>query len=275
VPSTLRLLLPEWQGYGLNADVSRGATALAAALFGDREFVTIDAPDREDLRVVDGVLGLHSIAPRFDRAIGVIRRAAPERIVTVGGTCGVELAPISYLNARYAGDLAVVWIDAHADLNTPATSPSGHFHGMVLRTLLGDGPEACTRGIARALTPAQVVLVGVREFDPPEAEYVSRHAIPVIGDAVFRDPTRIIDLIRAGGRRRLYVHFDVDVLDPAAFPASLMHAPGGGPALGEAAGLVRVLAAEFDVAGLSVLEFCERDPAWTRAVAQALAPRAM
>jgi arginase len=50
-------------------------------------------------------------------------------VVTVGGTCGVEAAPVAYLNERYAGDLAIVWFDAHGDLNAPDTSPSGHFHG--------------------------------------------------------------------------------------------------------------------------------------------------
>ena len=65
-----------------------------------------------------------------------LRASAPDIVVTVGGTCGVEAAPVAYLNERYDGNLAVVWFDGHGDLNSPATSPSGHFHGMVLRTLL-------------------------------------------------------------------------------------------------------------------------------------------
>jgi hypothetical protein len=60
----LRLLHPEWQGYGLNADVLHGARALAARLFRDRDVVTIDAPEHEQLQVKDGVLGLDSIARR-------------------------------------------------------------------------------------------------------------------------------------------------------------------------------------------------------------------
>jgi arginase len=264
------LLLPEWQGYGLNADVHRGATALARALFRDREFVTVDAPLEEALRIEAGVLGLASIAPRFERTLDVIRRAAPDRVVIVGGTCGVELAPVAYLNERYAGDLAVLWLDAHADLNTPASSPSGHFHGMALRTLLGEGPEPCTRPIARPLRPGQVFLIGVREFDPSEAEHVSRHGIPVLDDDAFLDVTRVVDLLRARGCRRLYVHFDVDVLNPEGFPAALMHAPGGGPTLELAASLISTLAAELDVVGFSVLEYCDRGEAWTRALAEAL-----
>ena len=57
----------------------------------------------------------------------------------IGGTCGAEIAPVAYLNNHYESDLAILWFDAHGDLNTPKTSLSGHFHGMVLRTLLGEG----------------------------------------------------------------------------------------------------------------------------------------
>ena len=270
VRSTLHLLHPEWQGFGLNADVHRGARALAARLFDNRDVVTIDAPEEERLSVTDGVLGLESIARRFESALATVRRASPDRILMVGGTCGVELAPIAYLNERYGGDLAVLWLDAHADLNTPATSPSGHFHGMPLRTLLGDGPAVCTRLIARPLTPRQVFLVGVREFDPAEAEYVARHAIPVLGDDEFREPERVVEAVRAAGYRRAYVHFDVDVLDPSGFPCALMHSAGGGPSVNDAMQVLAALARDLDIAGASVLEYCERDPAWTERLAKAV-----
>ena len=280
MPSTLRLLHPEWQGYGLGAGVHRGATALASALAAEgafltpahSAFLTIDAPEHETLQVVDGVLGLDSIAARLDRTMAELRRLAPDRILMIGGTCGVEVGPVAYLNERYAGDLAVFWLDAHADLNTPASSPSGHFHGMPLRTLLGEGPAACTRHVARPLGVDQVFLVGVREFDPPEADFVRRHGIPVLDDDVFRDPSRLIALARARGFRRAYVHFDVDVLNPEGFPSALMHAPGGGPPLAQAVSAIGALTGAFDAVGLSVLEYCERDPAWTATLARALAP---
>src|SRR5690349_8613528 len=119
------LLYPEWQGSGVTNAVHRGAVALARTLFPDTSFTTIDSPLDEALTVSDGVLGLDSVAPRFRATLAALRAHAPERIVTVGGTCGVEAAPVAYLNERYDGDLAVVWFDAHGDLNSPATSPSG------------------------------------------------------------------------------------------------------------------------------------------------------
>jgi arginase len=271
VLSTLRLLHPEWQGYGLGADVYRGAVALAAALFGDRAFTTIDAPEHEALHVEDDVLGLHSIAPRLERTTAELRRLAPDRIVTIGGTCGVEVAPVTYLNARYGGDLAVFWLDAHADLNTPASSPSGHFHGMPLRTLLGEGPARCTRHVARPLEPRQIFLVGVRDLDPPEADLIRHHGIPVLGDEVFRDPSVLVERARARRLSRAYVHFDVDVLNPEGFRSALMRTPGGGPSLTEAVSAIGAVADGLDLVGFSVLEYCERDPAETAKLARTLA----
>ena len=128
--SDVSLLLPEWQGYGIDSAVAAGARAVAG-LFDRTTFVEIDAPDEEVLIVDDGVLGLASIAARLPRALAALNERHPSRLFTIGGTCGVELAPVSYLNAHYRGDLAVVWLDAHADLNTPESSPSGHFHGML------------------------------------------------------------------------------------------------------------------------------------------------
>jgi len=180
------------------------------------------------------------------------------------------VGPIGYLNERYSGDLAVLWLDAHADLNTPASSPSGHFHGMPLRTLLGDGPADCTRHLPRPLRPDQVVLLGVRDVDPPEADFIRRHDIARFGDDVFRDPSALLELLAQRGFRHAYVHFDVDVLDPAAFPAALMRAPGGGPALDDAIGLIASVRSAIDVVGFSVLEFCARDAAWTTRLAAAV-----
>ncbi|WP_223189429.1 arginase family protein [Nonomuraea terrae] len=63
-----------------------------------------------------------------------------DRVITVGGDCAVDIAPISAAHARYGNALTVLWIDAHPDVYSPQTLPSGAFHGMVVRALLGDGP---------------------------------------------------------------------------------------------------------------------------------------
>ncbi|WP_197684012.1 arginase family protein [Allokutzneria albata] len=79
-------------------------------------------------------------------------------VITVGGDCGVDLSPVAAARARYGDQLTVLWIDAHPDLYTPQTLPSGAFHGMVLRTLLGDGHAALVP--EQPLNPEQVIFTG-------------------------------------------------------------------------------------------------------------------
>lgn len=267
--TTLSVLLPEWQGYGLGTDVHHGATVLAAEWFrGDADVLRIDAPltEIEPLHVDDAVLGLASIAPRFVRTLEALRRRAPDRVRVAGGTCGVELAPVAYLNERYVGDLTVLWLDAHADLNTPQSSPSGHFHGMVLRSLLGDGPKAIVEHLRRPLTPAQVVLIGPRDLDQAEADFIRDADVALLGDNAFSDFAALDALLAARDARRLYIHFDVDVLAMATFDGALLPTPPGGPTLNQASRLIAHLKSHYDVVGLSVLELCDRGDAIRRVV---------
>ena len=228
---------------------------------------TIEAPVGEALQIEQNVLGLSSIAGRFTRALDVIRQAAPEQILMAAGTCGCELAPVAYLNDRYAGDLTVLWLDGHADLNTPRSSPSCHFHGMVLRTLLGEGPQVITQGIPRSLMPSQIALVGARDIDPAETDFIASAPIVHFGNEAFADPSPLIDWLKREDRQRLYVHFDVDVLSRVDFEGALMRAEGEGPTLAEAASLISRLRRDFDVVGLSVLEVCDRGDAIERLAA--------
>ena len=101
----------------------------------------------------------------------------------LGGCCCAHLGAIERLAS---GDetLAVIWIDAHGDLNTPASSPSGDAWGMPLRTLVDDG----------SIDAANVALVGARNLDPPEVEFIAQAGItlphPDADGAVERGPRR-------------------------------------------------------------------------------------
>jgi len=256
VESDLSLLLPEWQGAGTPSAVSTGARAIAAR-FPTAEFLEIDAPAAEALSAQDGVTGLTSIAARAARTLEAIQQRRPARIFTVGATCGVELAPVSYLNDRYRGDLAVIWFDAHADLNTPATSPSGRFHGMVLRTLLGAGPEALVNLLPRRLLPEQITLAGTRDFDRDEAAFVSDAPIAWLRPSDLLVPDRVAGRVRARGFTKAYVHLDLDVLDPREFSDVLVPAPDG-VAMNVLAETIQYLAGAIDIVGFSVVEFCPK-----------------
>ncbi|WIY02650.1 arginase family protein [Amycolatopsis mongoliensis] len=158
-------------------------------------------------------------------------------VLTIGGDCGVELVPIGVARFRYGPGLGVAWFDAHADLNTAESSPSGAFHGMVLRSLFGEGdPEFAA---APALTPGNVALAGTRVFDPEERSAVSRGLAVTSMDAL-------------AGVEKLYVHVDLDVLDPAEF-AGLNHPEPGGWTIERLVSELDALAG-YEVVGAGITE---------------------
>ncbi|MEV6967682.1 arginase family protein [Hamadaea sp. NPDC051192] len=235
------LVIPQWQG-SARSDARR--LAVGAGLIAGH----YPAVEHTFVEVPDGVpvwSAVEQVAARTARAVAEL---GGRFVVTVGGDCSVDLSPVSAASARF-DDLVVVWFDAHADLNTPESSPSGAFHGMVLRTLLGEGPPGLVPG--RPLRPDQVVLVGARDLDPGEVEFVARSGIAVVAPE---------DVLAAVGSRRVYVHVDLDVLDPSVFGSVGFPAPGG---LSEAQllGALRGLAAEREVVGAAVAEFMAVSPA--------------
>lgn len=245
------LLHPEWQGAGNHPEIQESVERLAAELFPNREFWRVDCSAAEVLREVDGVLGLDGIAGRFQNTLGFLRRRQPDSIVVMGGSCGVDAAPVAYLSERYGEDLGVLWFDSHADLNTPTTSPSGHFHGMVLRSLLGDGPDVVVREIVRPLSPTQVVLIGTQSLDVEEARYIRTQDIAVVRREQLNS---LADVIRSHGYQYVHLHIDLDVLADETLRLSPFSAGGGihGPAL---EGALRAIATENQVVGVSIVEY--------------------
>ena len=95
--------------------------------------------------------------------------------------------------------MTVFWFDAHADLNTPGTSPSGHFHGMVLRALIGH--EAFNFSPNHPLSPKQVVLLGLRDLDPAEQDYIEAERIRLIPPTQVAEVCWLAGLPRTSERR--------------------------------------------------------------------------
>ncbi len=132
------------------------------------------------------------------------------RPLVLGGCCCSHVGAVEGLAARH-GRVAVLWLDAHGDLNTPETSPSGNDWGMPLRMLLDRGTIAA----------ADVVLWGARNLDRPEVEFIAAAGIG-------NDPDTLLDDARI---EAVYVALDCDVFDPDEI-AVFMPEPGG-PSLAE------------------------------------------
>jgi arginase family enzyme len=97
----------------------------------------------------------------------------PERPLVLGGCCCAHIGAVEALTARH-GRVAVVWLDAHGDLNTVESSPSGNEWGMPLRMLLDSG----------AVQAEDVALVGARNLDPPEEEFIAAAGVGTGSEAV-------------------------------------------------------------------------------------------
>lgn len=173
----------------------------------------------------------------LEEQIAVLGRNLPTRPLVLGGCCCAHVGAIRGL-ARRGGRLAVVWIDAHGDLNTPETSPSGNLWGMPLRMVIDGGDVA----------PGDVAHVGARSLDPAELAFMEDNGIDG-------------DLDRAlAGCDRVYVAFDCDVLRPGEL--SVFMPEPGGPTAAESEALLGDVVRLLPLAGLGLTAFApDADPA--------------
>ncbi len=172
------------------------------------------------------------------RAVALARSEGRFPLVLSGG-CFASVGTVAALQET-GSDPAVVWIDAHGDFNTPETSPSGYWDGMALATLCGGGLPELARAIGlRPLPVSQTVHLAGRDFDPGEKENVRRLGLAAIPPEEVGGERALERLRRLAEGRDLYLHVDVDGLDPRDAPAASVPVPGG-PDLAE---VLRCLAA--------------------------------
>lgn len=148
--------------------------------------------------------------------------------LVLGGDHSVAAGSVSASAAftqRSQQPVGLLWIDAHGDMNTPATSPSGNVHGMPLAALLGADPRelAMVGGFAPKVLAAHTVLVGVRDLDPRERDEIRAAGVRVftIKDIDRQGIARVMEqaiAIASAGTAGLHVSFDLDVCDPTIAP---------------------------------------------------------
>lgn len=247
------LVIPQWQGSAAR-DPQRlveGAHRLSALLPSlRRTVVDVDLRPGQDL---EGVRHRDVLTRSLDVTRAALSRSGDDTLLAVGGDCGIELAPVAHTVARHGDSLAVVWFDAHADLNTPDTSPSGGFHGMVLRTLLGQGPSPLLPRPEERLSTRQIVLAGARALDPAELDFVESEGIRTLSVQALQKPDQLVSAVAGTGATHVYIHLDLDVLDPEHFTSLSCPEPGGlHPDQFRAA--LNALTRCFNVAGMGITE---------------------
>ncbi|KQP69096.1 arginase [Microbacterium sp. Leaf288] len=227
---TRYLVVPQWQGSPSSRAMQLidGAQAIAGDL--PRASTTVlDVPMEAGESLGTGIhrpSALQRVRVMVAQALDAHDAAAPdEPVLTIGGDCGVALAPIAHAARRSPG-LAVVWIDAHPDLNSPDSSPSGAFAGMALRAVIGDGDPGLALP-AGTIAAERVIVGGARSFDDPELEVVAELGITALTVDALREADALADAVLATGADAVYIHIDIDALDPAEIAGNAHPEPFG------------------------------------------------
>lgn len=204
---------------------------LTALGYGVHDCGDISIPNREDQAVDNPRL---KFMQEIARATTNLAQAVDASLMQghlplcLGGDHSVALGSVAGLAAACARKgltPGLIWIDAHTDINTEATTPSGNIHGMALSASLGLGHPDMTRvyGPSPKIDPRHCALIGVRSIDPQEKAFIRELGFPVFTmtdvdrlgmDGVIRHVLeRMLPMIDC-----LHVSFDLDSLDPSIAP---------------------------------------------------------
>ncbi len=226
--SKLTIVIPQWQGGGQDLCMYYGAFAFHENYLHGAADVTVEVSEGDIGPVKDGILGYGDILECMKRVNAELEAFAPEKIFTVGGGCDADTPCAAWLNKVYGGDMAVVYIDSHGDLNTPQSSESHLYYGMSLRALAGECAPEYLENLASAISPSQLITCAARNLDPEEVQYKEKHNVT---DFTVRelaeDPGLVADAIKRKGYSNVYIHIDLDALDPTEFWLTPLEEPDG------------------------------------------------
>ena len=213
-------------GRGPEHLLNGGAVERLEALGHQVTVAAVDPGPGLPAEIATGFAVMAAVAGRVDEAVA--DGAFP---LVLAGNCSTATGTVSGLAPRRAG---VVWLDAHADFNTPETSVSGFLDGMALAILTGHCWQPLAHGINgyAPVADQNVVLAGFRDVDPVERDRLSASPIACLTDQDINGSAMEQELVAALDRIAtrvdgLYLHIDLDVHDPSIAPANQFRPPGG------------------------------------------------
>lgn len=182
---------------------------------------------------------LHEIAETCQEVAHRVYRTLEEGVfpVSLGGDHSIAIGTLTGVSKFYHDkkqSIGCIWIDAHGDMNTPESSPSGNVHGMPFAVVLGHGPEPLTKifGYAPKLEPKNCVLIGIRDLDPRERRLVKESGVNTftmrdIDEQGMRAVMERAMELASQGTAGFAVSFDMDVVDPEYAPGVGTPVSGG------------------------------------------------
>lgn len=265
----IRLIYPQWQGGDIASwipkipaeDSSRGyylGAMLLDFLAPDTEMRTFTVPvstDYHERKVTDGITDKEIIIKQTKAALDILNIADANKIVTLGGECSVSVPVFTWLNKKYTDDLAVVWFDQHPDVTLPQDEYTG-YHAMALTACMGRGDKDIIDLLPSKISPKNICIAGIRDYEHPYIE----ERVKELGLARFsdrelsEDAGQLKNWIRSTGKKKVLVHFDMDVLDPADIVTAVADTTAGGLKLQEMVKIINEIANEFDLVSLTIAE---------------------
>jgi arginase len=268
---TIRLIYPQWQGGIIDrwfpdedaADISRGYSLGA-------QLMNVLAPDTKNKcyvvpvdtayqrKLQDGVMDRDVIANQTKAALAILDVAQPDKIVTFGGECSVSVVPFTWLNKKYDGDVAMIWVDAHPDITLPGDVYPG-YHAMAVTAAMGLGDKKIAGLLPSKFTPNKILYVGLRNWERDEIkERQKTYGIDYISPKeLFNNSDKLREWLRKCKASKVVVHLDLDVLDASKIYLAVGNDSGGFD-LQQVSRIINDIANEKQLVGLTVAEYMPR-----------------
>jgi arginase len=209
----------QWQG-GSDLVTLDGAKEITKLYLTSLDYVILPVcTDLSDMEVKqNGIRGFNVLRRQIQFAYKHLQEHAPDKVFVLGGGCDADVPIIVYFSEKYQSNLTVIWLDAHGDLNTPGESASSLFYGMPLRSVMDDQCFGLLRNRC-PLSISQVIHIGGRDLDEAESVFIKETGMAAYSVQNIRSDSDLIHRITEGiYSDHIYVHLDLDVIDPREFP---------------------------------------------------------
>lgn len=261
---TIRLLYPESVSGGLST-YRLGARLMTATLPENetQPLVKIDVPalGKTGPTITNGIASEAAVLEGIRKARAALEKEAPERVVTVGGNCIVSLASFDHLYALYP-EAGILWIDAHPDVSLPENGyPNAH--AMVLAALLGRGAPSLAKELkSPAFGAKDLLYIGLQGLHDYQRKFLDDAGVDyAVQTEAFVSDERILAFLTE--HPQVFVHLDIDVLDPAFFHDTYFANPelvgdgsgGGRMTIEELRRILRIVSEKVETPAFTIAEY--------------------